>query len=107
MIYNGFEVNTQCAACGQAITFPDARKQFRPCPECGVCLSIDFDDFQVSFRGWFIISAILSFPFRHSIIVFLVISLMLYFALLLIGVFNQYTTSEVPGKYCGLDKSNL
>ena len=106
MLYNGFEVNTQCAACGYAIRFPDTRKQFRPCPECGACLSIDFDEFQVSFRWWLIISVIFSFPFRHSIIVFILISLTLYFVLLFIGLFNKYTTSEVPEKYCALNKSN-
>jgi|SRR5690554_1068233 len=106
MFYNGFEVNTKCAAFGQAIRFPDTRTQFRPCPECGVCLSIDFDDYQVSFRWWLIISVVLSFPISQYIVAFMLMSSILYFVLLMIGLFNKYTTSEVSEKYCALRKSN-
>jgi len=93
-------IKTTCSSCNSKIEFTNGKKQFRICPKCHKCLSIDFQYIKIETRWWIVLTVLISLLFYTYWYIVVIMSLVLRFVLIANGTLIEYTTSIVSSKYC-------
>lgn len=96
---------TKCCECDTNIKFEN-NKQFIQCPNCKICLSLNYFNVKIDLRIWLILTGLLALIFYEIWYIVPILSAVLGFTLLAKGTLINYKTSKVSDNYCNDETKN-